>query len=512
MAIIMEKQWDKILERERFVDIIRETLQTFHADRRNLETRRGIFLYGASGCGKTTFVTNVLKSLNYDIVKYDAGDVRNKSIMDMIAKHNMSDKNVLSMIHAETIEEAKKIVILIDEIDGMSVGDKGGINSLIKMIRPKKTKKQKEEDFSMIPIVCIGNYQTDKKIKDLMKACVSIELPTPTREQMLRLLESSRTSSSSTSDSSSMVDFLQGDLRKLKMMISLMDSTTSSKEMIARIFKPKTFNDDIRQTTCHLINQPVSLKNHFEILNETDRTIVGLLWHENVIDRFGDDGRGHQGAIGNALLQNSHHSQLNGNKKRATGENNEKKIEITKTYIEILENLSFADFVDRTTFQKQIWQFNEMSSLLKVFQNNHTLFSSSSSSSSSSSTLSSDHDHQVKRDDIRFTKVLTKYSTEYNNSQFLQTICQQLGMDRKDMLSFFIYLRKMGLSENHMLNHIFQNVDISKLDLRRIYRYIDLIPTSTPVASSSSSSVHPCDNENDDPDVYHQDDPSLCVF
>jgi len=33
----------------------------------------------------------------------------------------------------------------MDEIDGMNNGDKGGINALIKLIRPKKTKKQKQD-------------------------------------------------------------------------------------------------------------------------------------------------------------------------------------------------------------------------------------------------------------------------------------------------------------------------------------------------------------------------------
>ena len=43
------------------------------------------------------FVEKILKNMNYDIIKYDAGDVRNKSIVDNITKHNMSDKNVLSL-------------------------------------------------------------------------------------------------------------------------------------------------------------------------------------------------------------------------------------------------------------------------------------------------------------------------------------------------------------------------------------------------------------------------------
>ena len=50
------------------------------------------------------FVYKILKKLNYDIIKYDAGDVRNKTIIDKITKHNMSDKNVLSAIEKMTEE------------------------------------------------------------------------------------------------------------------------------------------------------------------------------------------------------------------------------------------------------------------------------------------------------------------------------------------------------------------------------------------------------------------------
>ena len=44
----------------------------------------------------------------------------------------------------------------MDEIDGKNNGDKGGNNSLIKVIRPKKTKKQKVEEVCFMPIICIG--------------------------------------------------------------------------------------------------------------------------------------------------------------------------------------------------------------------------------------------------------------------------------------------------------------------------------------------------------------------
>ena len=74
---------------------------------------------------------------------------------------------------------------------------------------------------------------------------------------------------------------------------------------------------------------------------------------------------------------------------------------------------------------------------------------------------------------MRFTKVLTKYSTEYNNMLFIQNLCNQLNMDKKDMFSFFIDLRT-----KHSIEEIYdlfdnKNYNINNLDISRIYRYLD---------------------------------------
>jgi hypothetical protein len=159
-------------------------------------------------------------------------------------------------------------------------------------------------------------------------------------------------------------------------------------------------------------------------MNETDRTIVGLLWHENIIDVIG---------------------KLD-------------KDEAIPFYLKILDNMCFADYIDRITFQKQIWQFNEMSSLVKTFKNNKLY-----------------HEFLKKKNcnitEVRFTKVLTKYSTEYNNSIFIQKLCQKLGMDKKDLFGFFIDL-KNNSDDNEIIN-LLENYEIGKLDINRIYRYIE---------------------------------------
>ena len=173
-----------LLDREDNEKKLIECLNNFEENKKNVLTKRGMYIYGAPGTGKTVFVQKILKKLNYDIIKYDAGDVRNKTIVDQITKHNMSDKNVLSLMQKKT----KKIAIIMDELDGMNSGDKGGINTLIKLIRPKKTKKQKKEDTTMIPIICIGNYHIDKKIKEMIKICETVELKNPTEIQIKNII------------------------------------------------------------------------------------------------------------------------------------------------------------------------------------------------------------------------------------------------------------------------------------------------------------------------------------
>ena len=135
----------------------------------------------------------------------------------------------------------------------------------------------------------------------------------------------------------------------------------------------------------------------------------------------------------------------------------------------ILDNMCFADYIDRITFQNQIWQFNEMSSLMKTFYNNkiyHDTFPENAS--------------KFNPDEVRFTKVLTKYSTEYNNQQFIYAICQDLDMDKKDVITFFQELRMFfgidfqnQVDSMNQVEELFENHNIRKLDIKRMYRYLD---------------------------------------
>ena len=420
---------NQLLNRTNEEKIIKDALINFEKNKSNLLTKRGIYLYGSPGSGKTEFINKVLKDLDYDIIKFDAGDVRNKSIIETITKHNMSDKNIISMFK----KKIQNIAIVMDEIDGMNSGDKGGINSLIKLIRPKKTKKQKKEQITMTPILCIGNYHIDKKIREMMKICTSVELKKPTNEQIKKMIELLMPKIE-TSLITNIVEFIQGDLRKFKSTYEIYKTHQSilKNQLIQNLFQKKNYNEDTKEITKKLLNNLYKINEHSLLMNETDRTSVALLFHENIIDLFRTENKG----------------------------------EIINFYIEVLDNICFSDYIDRITFQKQIWVFNEMSSLIKTFYNNYLLHKELNKKNKK---------NKYNPTDVRFTKVLTKYSTEYNNSLFFQNLCKQLNMDRKDLFSFFMNLRKENSIEKIIELFDNDNYDINKLDITRFYRYIDYL-------------------------------------
>ena len=416
---------NEILDRNQIYDKIKSILEGFQEHKKDITIKRGIYIYGNPGSGKTDFIVNLLREQNYDIIKYDAGDIRNKSIIDTITKHNMSDKNIMSMFE----KKVKKIVIVMDEIDAMNSGDKSGINSLIKLIRPKKTKKQKMEEVTFNPIICIGNYQINKKIKELIKVCHTFELKTPTNDQISCLLKDMNLKFDKTLKHT-IISFIQGDLRKLgsiyqMSMANNKESSILQNDIIKTIFQQKSYNDDSKKITQQLINNNYPIEQHKVLMNETDRTTVALLWHENIIDVLGKY---------------------------------DKDVSIP-FYQTVLDNICFSDYIDRITFQNQAWQFNEMSSLIKTFYNNKLY-----------------HEYFAKKTkfnpvEVRFTKVLTKYSTEYNNSLFIKNLCQQLSMDQKDLFSFFLHIR--GLYNEEEIYSMLENYEVTKLDINRIYRYLD---------------------------------------
>ena len=428
--IINNAELTRIFERQTTTDNIKSILNDFDKKCNELTYKKGIYIYGSPGSGKSTFVMNLLKEMGYDVIKYDAGDVRNTGLINTITSNNISNRNVLDMMAGKV----KKIAIVMDEIDGMNNGDKGGITALIKLIRQKKTKKQKLENSTMNPIICIGNYCIDKKIRELMKVCNTFELKLPTMKQIDHILVTlfpELNNDNNQEKKQTLLEYIQCDVRKLNFVYDIYSKNPLLLEgnSLSLIFQRKSSNEDSKRITKTLINNYVSLNQHNRVMNETERTIVALLWHENIVDMIEKYDR----------------------------------CKSIPVYQKILDKMCYADYIDRITFQNQIWQFNEMSSLMKTFHNNkiyHDNFP--------------ENKNMFVTSEVRFTKVLTKYSTEYNNMMFIYGLCQELDIDKSELIFMFQEIRlMMNNDETNDINKIFENYNINKLDIQRMYRYMD---------------------------------------
>ena len=467
MEPITPEEFNEILGRTDIANHIADFLSRFQEIRQDIEQKKGVYVYGASGIGKSQFILSIVRKMGYDPILYDAGDVRNKTFMDSIASQYLSTNNVLQLFR----KQPKQIAIIMDEIDGMNRNDQGGLSALSKLIRHKKMKKHKKENTSAHPILCISNYYTDKKIRDLMKVCHTFELKEPTDEQMEKLLHRfcppEFRASLTASYIHTILQYTKNDIRKLSQLCSYLFSKfppNTSNHLLPpslQILENKLYNDDVKEITHQLLTKAYHFNEHSTIMNDTDRTIIALLYHENMVDSMD--------AISPSVS--------------------------FPFYLQLLDNLCFSDYMYRITFQSQIWQFNEMCYLLKIMYNNYLFHRwSSSLPNTHLSTINNNNSHEISKRDIRFTKILTKYSTEYGNMIFLYFLCEEMGMEKKDVVAFFQELRLFfraphGTAKTQggtkgiefdtpqvisEMEKIFQpNHNINRLEIRRMYRFLN---------------------------------------
>ena len=156
-----------LINNEKYEKEISEFFASFYDSEKN--SKRGLFIYGKSGVGKTHLIKTYLKKHNYDPIFYEPYEQRNKNSLQL---DNISNTrvNVLNMFK----KEERKIVIVIDEIENMNNGDKTGITSLIKSLKIKKNKKKDVKNVN--PIICISSTNSEKKIKELMDVCKVINI------------------------------------------------------------------------------------------------------------------------------------------------------------------------------------------------------------------------------------------------------------------------------------------------------------------------------------------------
>lgn len=112
------------------------------------------FLYGSSGIGKTVMAQVILEHCNFHVYELNSGCIRSKKRIEEVITKIMGNQSVSIMRHCH-----QTIGILMDEVDGMSCGDKGGLHELFRIVQEQHSTKG-----LIHPVICIGNRPYEKKL------------------------------------------------------------------------------------------------------------------------------------------------------------------------------------------------------------------------------------------------------------------------------------------------------------------------------------------------------------
>ncbi|KAI1151132.1 replication factor RFC1 C terminal domain-containing protein [Nemania diffusa] len=137
---------------------------------------RAIILSGPPGIGKTTAAHLAAKLEGYDIIESNASDVRSKKLVESGVSEVMNNTSLHGFFAGDgkkIDKEKKKIVLIMDEVDGMSAGDRGGVAALAKFC--KKTE---------VPLILICNERKLPKMKPFDFVAHDIKFQRPQVDQI----------------------------------------------------------------------------------------------------------------------------------------------------------------------------------------------------------------------------------------------------------------------------------------------------------------------------------------
>ncbi|KAI9819437.1 MAG: hypothetical protein M1832_004000 [Thelocarpon impressellum] len=133
---------------------------------------RAVIIHGPPGIGKTTAAHIVAKAEGYDTLESNASDTRSKKLVETGLKGILDNTSLLGYFAGDEKKvdiNKKKLVLIMDEVDGMSAGDRGGVGALAQVCR--KTN---------IPMILICNERRLPKMKPFDHVTYELQFRRPT--------------------------------------------------------------------------------------------------------------------------------------------------------------------------------------------------------------------------------------------------------------------------------------------------------------------------------------------
>ena len=345
-----------------------------------------LFLYGPPGIGKTTLAHAALDAAGYRVVEWNASQHRHKAAVEESLVPLLNSRNVADFFRPEG---PRNLGVILDEIDGMSVGDKGGLVELLRIL------KEYSGDNA---IVCISNEWMEKKFQQFLKVCQAYQVSPPSEDDTFKLVQMQFKEVGKVPEdalvrqlTNDLLFIHSGDIRKILQSVrevrkDIVDGRMQTKDVMRFIESGLTDAHALGTNRIHrseTIKSAVGqlLRGDLDILaevplNNNDLNLAGLHLHESLptwIRRYeGNTGHGYE------------------------------------MYKKSFKTIVGSDRLDYYTFFFQHWTLFPITYQAKLQAVNQHLFESNHKSSES-----------WKDNDMEYTAVLSKQSMLYNQFRYM---------------------------------------------------------------------------------------------
>lgn len=226
-----------------------------------------VLVSGPPGIGKTSMVHLISKSLQYDIQEMNASDERNKSTIEKKLVES-SQTNTLF----KYFEKKEKKVIIMDEVDGMSTSDRGGITTLISLLK-----------ISKHPIICICNDRNKPALKSLINHCLDIRVSRPDKREILKRMIEIMIKENVNVDGYEMEKMIEksgNDIRNVIHQLQMYSYTNQKMDVEEKMKKDDLSNLSIFESTKMILSNRTSFQTKYD-LYFNDYDLTSLFIQEN---------------------------------------------------------------------------------------------------------------------------------------------------------------------------------------------------------------------------------------
>ncbi len=130
--------------------------------------KKALILYGPAGTGKTSLAIAAAKENNFELLELNASDLRNRLKLEQIVKPATEQQSLF--------KQGK--VIIMDEVDGVTGTDIGGIPELVKLVGTTR-----------YPIIMTCNDVWQSKLSPLRAKCKVVEMKALSMLSILEILK-----------------------------------------------------------------------------------------------------------------------------------------------------------------------------------------------------------------------------------------------------------------------------------------------------------------------------------